>query len=148
MPLNFSDFIVHDKADHDLLSIPVDEQRGTFSIQVQDGSLESRILRWLKGERTQTNINQLRAAEELFHSVLMATDHDTHRTDLIFKSAGIKTAKSITVRQIKKVIVGLGLTKQDTVLRVRLWLPRARMVMWHIAFGVGPHPRMKKSPNS
>jgi len=45
MPINFSDFIVHGKADHDLLSIPVDEQRGTFSIQVQDGSLGGRLLR-------------------------------------------------------------------------------------------------------
>ena len=113
MPINFSDFIVHGKSDHDLLSIPVDEQRGTFSIQVQDGSLGSRILRWLKGERAQANVNQLRAAEELFHSVLKATGNDAHRTNLIFKSAGIKTAKPITVRQVKKVIAGLGLTKQD-----------------------------------
>ena len=113
MPINFSDFIVHGKSDHDLLSIPIDERSGTFSIQVQDGSLGSRILRWLKGERTQANVNQLRAAEELFHSVLNATGNDAHRTNLIFKSAGIKTAKPITVRQVKKVIAGLGLTKQD-----------------------------------
>lgn len=113
MPINFSDFIVHGKSDYDLISIPVDEQRGTFSIQVQDGSLGSRILRWLKGERTQSNLNQLRAAEELFHSVLNATGNDAHRTNLILKSAGIKTAKPITVRQVKKVAAGLGLTKQD-----------------------------------
>ncbi len=113
MPINFSDFIVHGKSDHDLLSIPVDEQRGTFSIQVQDGSLGSRILRWLKGDRAQANVNQLRAAEELFHSVLKATNNDAYRTNLILKSAGIKTAKPITVRQVKKVIAGLGLTKQD-----------------------------------
>ena len=113
MPINFSDFIVHGKSDHDLLSIPVDEQRGTFSIQVQDGSLGSRILRWLKGERTQSNVNQLRAAEELYHSVLDATGNDAHRTNLILKSAGIKVAKPITVRQVKQVIAGLGLTKAD-----------------------------------
>jgi len=113
MPINFSDFIVHGKSDHDLLSIPVDEQRGTFSIQVQDGSLGSRILRWLKGERTQSNANQLRAAEELYHSVLDATGNDAHRTNLILKSAGIKVAKPITVRQVKQVIAGLGLTRAD-----------------------------------
>jgi hypothetical protein len=56
MPINFSDFIVHGKSDHDLLSIPVDEQRGTFSIQVQDGSLGSRILRWLEGERAHGHV--------------------------------------------------------------------------------------------
>lgn len=113
MPISFSDFIVHGKSDNDLLSIPIDEQHGTFSIQVQDGSLGSRILRWLKGERTQANVNQLRAAEELFHSVLKATGNDAHRTNLILKSAGIQTAKPITVRQVKKVVAGLGLTKQD-----------------------------------
>jgi hypothetical protein len=113
MPINFSDFIVHGKSDNDLLSIPVNEQTGTFSIQVQDGSLGGRILRWLKGERAQTNVNQLRAAEELFHSVLDATGNDAHRTNLILKSAGVRISKPISVRQVKKVIAGLGLTKQD-----------------------------------
>ena len=113
MPIKFSEFILHGKADHDLLTIPVDEQRGTFTIQAQDGSLGGKILRWLRGERAQANVNQLRAAQELFHSVLDATGNDAHRTNLILKSAGIKTAKPITVRQVKKVIAGLGLTKQD-----------------------------------
>jgi hypothetical protein len=113
MPINFSEFIFHGKSDNDLLSIPVNEQRGTFSIQTQDGSLGGKILRWLKGERSQANANQLRAADELFHSVLDATGNDAHRTNLILKSAGIKTAKPITVRQVKQVIAGLGLTKQD-----------------------------------
>ena len=113
MPIHFSEFIFHGKSDNDLLSIPVNEQTGTFSIQVQDGSLGSRILRWLKGERAQTNVNQLRAAEELFHSVLDATGNDAHRTQVILKSAGVRISKPISVRQVKKVIAGLGLTKQD-----------------------------------
>ena len=72
MPIKFSEFILHGKADHDLLSIPVDDHRGTFTIQAQDGSLGGKILRWLRGERAQANVNQLRAADELFHSVLDA----------------------------------------------------------------------------
>ncbi len=104
MPINFSEFIVHGKADHDLLSIPLDEQNGTFSVQVQDGSLGSRIMRWLRGERSQATANQLRAADELFHSILDATGNDVHRTSLIMRSAGIKSAKPITVRQVKQVI--------------------------------------------
>jgi hypothetical protein len=113
MPIPFSEFIFHGKADQDLLSISVDEENRTASIQVQNGSFGSRLLRWFKGERAQANDNQLRAARELFRSVLEATGNDNHRTNLILKSAGIKTAKPITMRQVKQVIAGLGLTRQD-----------------------------------
>ena len=113
MPIDFSNFIVHGKSDHDLLALPIDEQQGTFTVQVQDGSLGARIMRWLRGQRSQTNLNQQRAADEFFHSVRQATGNDQYRTNLIMQSAGIRVGKPITVRQVKQVIQGLGLVSRD-----------------------------------